>query len=78
MRYSAAFTLIVLALSPTLTSAQECSPACCNVLVKGADDSTVGLTCTPGGIDCGFSGQVTACCETVNTLTSVGHNCRPA
>ncbi|KAJ7827392.1 hypothetical protein B0H13DRAFT_1656937 [Mycena leptocephala] len=30
-----------------------------------------GLNCFPGGIDCGFSGQVTACCDSIDGLTKV-------
>lgn len=57
---------------------QQCQPSCCDVLVISDDKSIIGINCTPGGIDCGFSGQITACCESINPLTKIGNNCTRA
>ncbi|KAI8873965.1 hypothetical protein GQ42DRAFT_1053 [Ramicandelaber brevisporus] len=72
MKVLALFLLI------SVVAAQGCKPACCDILVKADDDSTVGLNCTPGGDDCPFSGQLTACCEGINGLTKIGVNCKRA
>ncbi|TEB20571.1 hypothetical protein FA13DRAFT_1736203 [Coprinellus micaceus] len=81
MNLSAFFTLAlasVLTFSSTAVG-QDCpKPACCDVLVKGADDTNVGLNCTEGGIDCTFGGQVKACCESINSFTKVGMKCESA
>lgn len=63
-----------------LVYSQECKPSCCDVLVMGDDNSIVGINCSEGGIDCGFSGQITACCESINSLTNtkIGNNCKRA
>ena len=57
--------------------AQGARPACCDVIVRGYDNSGVGINCNYGGIDCGFSGQMTATCESLNSLTRIGNNCQP-
>ncbi|KAJ7880822.1 hypothetical protein B0H13DRAFT_1891632 [Mycena leptocephala] len=43
--------------------------SCCDVVFATADSQKLGLNCSPGGIDCGISGQVTACCESIQRLT---------
>lgn len=35
----------------------------------------LGINCSEGGIDCGFSGQVMGCCNSVNFLTHIGIEC---
>ncbi|KAK3827369.1 MAG: hypothetical protein J3R72DRAFT_457046 [Linnemannia gamsii] len=50
-------------------------PACCDVLVMASAKELVGLNCSEDGVDCGFSGQVTANCKTVNRLTKIGGGC---
>lgn len=54
---------------------QQCKSSCCDVLVLSDDKSIIGINCSEGGIDCVFSGQITACCENINSLTKIGNNC---
>ncbi|KFX91476.1 hypothetical protein V490_05879 [Pseudogymnoascus sp. VKM F-3557] len=78
--FSRLFTLSILALSVVVSSStlpvvdetaativkrQQCQPVCCNLVVKAYDDSLSGVNCYAGGIDCAFSGQLTACCTLI-------------
>ncbi|KFY38186.1 hypothetical protein V495_06703 [Pseudogymnoascus sp. VKM F-4514 (FW-929)] len=70
------FTLTILALSVVVSSStlpvvdetaativkRQCKPVCCDLLVKAHDNSLDGVSCSPGGVDCAFTGQLTACC----------------
>jgi hypothetical protein len=71
-------TLVGILLTTIQSLAQGATPSCCDVLVRGYDNSGVGINCTPGGIDCAFSGQMTATCDSVNSFTRIGNNCQPA
>ncbi|KAF9259816.1 hypothetical protein L218DRAFT_1003328 [Marasmius fiardii PR-910] len=74
------FQHVLLALTTCVALAQcRSERTCCNVLVLGADgEERVGLNCRGGGIDCGFSGQITAVCAAINFLTHVGRDCEGA
>ncbi|OAQ24231.1 hypothetical protein K457DRAFT_82285 [Linnemannia elongata AG-77] len=56
-----------------------CRPMCCDAVVSSITPAgKVGLGCSPGGIDCGFSGQIQACCvriSPVGTQTGTGIGC---
>ncbi|KAF9259817.1 hypothetical protein L218DRAFT_1079686 [Marasmius fiardii PR-910] len=71
------FQHVLLALTTSVALAQCRSElTCCDVLVLGADGKEkIGLNCQGDGVDCGFSGQITAMCTGVNFLTHVGHHC---
>ncbi|KAH9483564.1 hypothetical protein JR316_0003034 [Psilocybe cubensis] len=77
---------IALALStlPFMASAAATAPACsafcCDAVVPSVrPGGNVGINCTPGGLDCGFHGQTTACCVRLTPIgartgTAVGCN----
>uniref|UniRef100_A0A8H7Y4F7 Hydrophobin n=1 Tax=Psilocybe cubensis TaxID=181762 RepID=A0A8H7Y4F7_PSICU len=53
--------------SADATGEPQCKPLCCDAVVPSArSNGNVGLNCTPVGIvECGFNGQVDACCTRV-------------
>ncbi|KAK3837592.1 MAG: hypothetical protein JOS17DRAFT_368021 [Linnemannia elongata] len=45
----------------------DCRPMCCDAVVPSISPSRkVGLNCSKGGLDCGFSGQIQACCGRIS------------
>ncbi|KAF8060730.1 hypothetical protein FPV67DRAFT_1511284 [Lyophyllum atratum] len=57
-------TIAAVFLAIPLVAAQGCQPMCCSAVVPSTNPAgQVGLDCTPGGFDCGFSGLVTTCCS---------------
>ncbi|KFY51223.1 hypothetical protein V496_08882 [Pseudogymnoascus sp. VKM F-4515 (FW-2607)] len=82
------FTISVLALSVVVPATaspvadktaaiivkRQCQPACCDLIVQSHDGSFDGVECTPGGIDCAFSQQLTACCTSFTFLNNA-HGC---
>ncbi|KAJ6522450.1 hypothetical protein B0H19DRAFT_1277331 [Mycena capillaripes] len=48
-----------------MVTAQKCRPVCCDAIVLDVDSQKVGIHCTSGGLDCGFTGQVAACCKII-------------
>ncbi|OBT94684.1 hypothetical protein VE01_06204 [Pseudogymnoascus verrucosus] len=82
------FTVSILALSVVVSATavpavdetadaivkRACQPACCDLLVQSHDGTLDGVQCERGGIDCPFSGQLTACCESF-TLSTNAHKC---
>ncbi|OAA37223.1 hypothetical protein NOR_07239 [Metarhizium rileyi] len=42
---------------------RQCRGMCCDAIVDSVSPGgKIGIGCTPGGVDCGFHGQVNACC----------------
>ncbi|EDQ99270.1 uncharacterized protein LACBIDRAFT_316802 [Laccaria bicolor S238N-H82] len=75
MKFASTIAAVLLTI-PFMTGAAACSPACCDIIVNSVEPAgTSGISCTPGGIDCGFVGQITACCQSVNPLTRIGIKC---
>ncbi|KAH6908766.1 hypothetical protein BKA70DRAFT_1426656 [Coprinopsis sp. MPI-PUGE-AT-0042] len=72
MKLTTAFTL-VLAQAMTLVAAQGCAPYCCDAVVPSTQPvGFIGIKCFAGGIDCGFSGQIPACCQGIASPSSSG------
>ncbi|PPQ68089.1 hypothetical protein CVT25_014252 [Psilocybe cyanescens] len=69
MKFTSAIAL-VLATLPFMVSAADaaadapsCQQFCCDAVVPSIRPAgNVGINCNRGGLDCGFSGQVQACC----------------
>jgi len=69
MKFASAITALLLALP--LVAAAGCKPMCCDAVVASITPSgKFGIACTLGGIDCGFSLQIDACC----TALTFGNN----
>lgn len=46
-----------------------CQPMCCDAVVQSiSPPGKIAIRCTQGGLDCGFSGQVYACCERLSPV----------
>ncbi|EXU95005.1 hypothetical protein X797_011912 [Metarhizium robertsii] len=53
----------------TVLGRSRCRPMCCDALINSVSPGgEIGINCSPGGLDCGFSGQIDACCVRISPL----------
>ncbi|KAI8070846.1 hypothetical protein BC940DRAFT_295708 [Gongronella butleri] len=59
----------IFCLSLFLTSVWASQQFCCDAVVQSQKPpGQIGINCFPGGIDCGFSGQVSATCASLSPI----------